>query len=181
MKNKNFDFEKIGKINAAILFIVIFFKFVKFANITLGSDDYIEIAALAFGIYYSIAGYKKDSAKYYKIYLCLFALSCIVSIINTILSINGKMNITSIIFIIALVVMTIGSIALAFVSNLGRNKSLAIAYTILACSFVMFIQPLLTGNFAIVLKTSLSYLALAYITYFFVIAKYKDKENRGSN
>lgn len=165
--------KRIGLFNCAILIIATIFVM---STITDNPSllEKIEIAicilTLMFSIFYSIDGYKKDSAKYYKIFLCLFILSVFITIIN---SDNIIKIVCSILCAICLCMLLLGK-------DLGKKKSTIISCVILAFNTIKILVDIFATNKASIFINSFPHLVLAIALCGFVAGKYLDKQTRGS-
>ena len=176
MKLINDNLKKTGYFNAALIVIAIIMKLITLKDVStlVKVDSIVCIIALVFGLFYSLNGYKKDAAKYYKSFMYLFFVSSVLSLlVPSIAPLSGKTNyfIASINVIILVLVFL-----LAFIKDLGVNKSTNISMLILILNIVkLFYNVQIT-----VFLLGFSNLVLACILCVFVSAKYADKEARGA-
>ena len=94
-------------------------------------DSIICIAALVFGLFYSLNGYKKDAAKSYRHFLYAFALSIIATMISASMRGKAPMRANICAFISLVCVM-----ALAYTKDIGKTRSYAFALVALASSVI---------------------------------------------
>lgn len=181
--NKNL--KKTGIINIIIILATIALRLSKVGSMDMLAtiNACICSIALAVGVIYAITGYKKTSAKYYKIYMFLYLVSCIIALIAPFDLLSRGLAGLSLylnIFCCIAIVVCIG--ILSFGKNLGKDKSINLSYTVLAISTVESLILLLDDQKIFTpldkISTSLSYLLLAIILILFVSAKYADKESR---
>lgn len=175
MKFINENLKKAGYFNAVliVLAIVLRLRLSAEAAIIIKIDSIVTVIALVFGLIYALNGYKKESAKYYKGFMCLYLISSAVSILSPALAPlpGASNNVLTVINGIIFVLIAI----LAFVKDLGVNKSTTIAASILLLNVVkLFLSNKISihGIFA--------NFVLACVMCVFVTAKYRDKESRGT-
>ena len=172
MKLLSDNLKKAGYFNAALIIVAILFRlyFITVFPIATKIDSIICIAALIFGLFYSLSGYKKDAAKYYKAFMYLYLISSIFSLVA---SCDG--NVLS---IIANVIILVSAFILSFVKDLGEKKSDGLALVILAIS--IFKLCIVTTKTIPHISVAFANLMLACILCVFVAAKYADKKSRGA-
>lgn len=175
MKIINDNLKKAGYFNIALIVIAIVLRLIIINTVPtiVKIDSIICIAALIFGLFYALSGYKKDGAKYYKAFISLYFVSSIVSLITSIIAPTSESINIYILFINIVVIVLL--FILAFVKDVGISKSTNISLLILLVNIIkMFYTNKLTyqGGFA--------NLILACILCVFVSAKYRDKESRGT-
>ena len=176
MKFINDNLKKAGYFNVVLIIAAIIAKLatIKKVSMLVNIDSIVCIIALVFGLFYSLSGYKKDSAKYYKVFMYLYFVSSVLSLlVPSIAPLSGKIDF----FIVSInVIILILVFVLAFIKDLGVNKSTYISIFILILNVVkLFYNVKMT-----VLLLGFSNLILACIVCVFVSAKYKDKESRGT-
>ena len=177
MKIINDNLKKAGYFNAILITIAIILKVINFPKVPfyIKIDSAICIIALIFGLFYSLNGYKKDAAKYYKAFMFIFLVSCLFSFIA---SISG--GDTNIFIIITNVVILLSSFILTFIKDLGEKKSNILALSILLLNVFKILIVVFTKSISLAFRVHFSNLILACILFVFVSAKYKDKESRGT-
>ena len=146
----------------------------------------VVILALGASLLYLFKGYRKDAAKYFKLYMCLFAMAQLVSTFATVYSAPNGNSLIS----VAFPALTYGPILiLALVENLGKKRSymvcaFVVAAFLLASILVAVMVPgLLRGGTeagTLYLIRTGTTLLLAIIMSMMIIAKYRDKEERGT-
>ena len=134
-----------------------------------------KLAALLFAGFYIILGYRKNAAKYYKIYGFLYMLSAFLSIITCI--INPPLAVVN---IICYTLIIIGALALVFVKDLGKTKALTISGIIVLLQIVCAIFAYIEGDPTIVKINIFMLLDLACLFGIMTYAKYLDKAERGT-
>ena len=136
----------------------------------------LQIVAYCFALNYAFSGYKKDAARWFKFFLCSFALSMLVTIISTL--IHGKAPIVSIVFA---VIRLICVLILATVKDLGKTKSYVLAGTSLVFALISLVSQIVNNGLHFGrLYSCLSALILSAVLFVFVAAKYRDKKARGT-
>lgn len=144
-------------------------------------ESIICMLTLLFGVFYILAGYKKDSVYYYKTFIFLYAICVIVSFFVPFRSlIINEMFIDSIIMAICILLIFICILALAFVKNLGKEKSFKLAYLILALNIVKLLTYLIAQPTLLMISFVFSHILLACILCIFIVCKYNDKFLRGT-
>ena len=142
--------------------------------------DIIAIAALLMAMVYLIKGYKKDAAIYYHLFMIIFTLSVLADSVF-----NAKNYDFNYLAITAYGVLCILCVA----ENLGKKKSTILGLIVLVCLAASLIMTLiktpgiLRGGDAIttqmVIREGATF-TMAIILNIMIIAKYKDKEARGT-
>ena len=135
----------------------------------------VRIAGMVIGIIYLVSGYKKSSAKYYKLFFCLMTIALffrqmvfVTNKVNTAMMIGGAVT------IILSIVLTLGK-------DLGRNVSFAILALMIIIE-VLLKFPISISDISIgQLGGELSMFMLFGTAGFMIAAKYIDKSLRGSN
>ena len=135
------------------------------------------LIACAAATAYALLGYKKDAAKFYKIFMVMYALSALLSALPCFLSGQG-----GIIDKVAAILTVIGALILAFVKDLGEQKTLIIADILAILYAVVFIYKIFTAeNFFMDAQASFTGLVLSILAIIFIKGKYIDKHSRGSH
>lgn len=187
MKRINENLKIVGIVNSIFSVIAIVFRLFQF-NLDLGLltnlDTFVCIIALLFGIFYSLSGYKKEDAKYFKAFMVLCFISSIFSLLTPIylnIKENGAFVLNQrLIENISNIVIVICSFILAFSKDLGMDKSNNAAYVILLLSIIKLVACKLGNRPLAGIAACVSNLILAIIIVVFVSAKYLDKASRGS-
>ena len=175
MKLINDNLKKAGYFNAFLTVIAIVLRIFQIvsAPIYVKIEAVICIIALVFGLFYSLNGYKKDAAKYYKAFIYLYLISSLFALIGPIL---GERNI---LMIISRALVFIAVFVLAFIKDIGENKSSKLALAI----FVINVATLcygVTSKAIPFIVMHLGNVALSCILCVFISAKYTDKASRGA-
>ena len=175
MKLINDNLKKAGYFNAFLTVIAIVLRIFQIvsAPIYVKIEAVICIIALVFGLFYSLNGYKKDAAKYYKAFIYLYLISSLFALIGPIL---GERNI---LMIISRALVFIAVFVLAFIKDLGENKSSKLALAI----FVINVATLCYGVTSKAISFIIMHLGnvmLSCILCVFISAKYADKASRGA-
>lgn len=139
----------------------------------------VSLIAMVPSFIYACNGYKKDVAVYYKAFMSLYALSAAIMFATDLkdtLS-AGSSYFSTIICAIVL----IDYLILAFAKDFGKQKSLAVAYCVLAAQLISFIRMLIKFSSipGIVISACLN-LIVSVVACLFVYAKYQDKAERGA-
>ena len=147
----------------------------------------VVILALGASLLYLFNGYKKNAAGYFKLYMCLFAMAQLVSTFATVYSAPNGQSLIS----VAFPALTYGPIlVLALVENLGKKRSYLVcafvvaAYLTASVLILVMVPGLLAGGTeagTLCLIRSGTTLLLAIIMSMMIVAKYRDKEERGTN
>ena len=179
------NIKKIGAFNFVLLFIASILCLMNLfnkqeMNILSKACDVFSIITVVFAVLYALNGYKKNASLYYRLFMLLYGITTLVSLIFDIyatVSYSVGFNPTN---LIRPIIFVCGFMLAAGI-NLGRNVSCILAYAIVICEAVALIYTLAVyiGEFSTVSK-AIMYFALACITCIFVIAKYDDKISRGS-
>ena len=180
MKFFNDNFKVIGYFNALLIVASIVFRlyFITTFSPLIMADSILCTITLLFGLFYSLSGYKKDAAKYYKEFMYLFFASSILSLCSTLYIGSSSLTSSGLVIIISNAIIFIISFVLAFIKDFGLAKSNILALVVLLLNIVKLV---------LVLKTSISFISigfanliLACILCIFVSAKYADKTSRGA-
>ena len=180
MKLINDNLKKAGYFNAVLIVIALVLRLATFVSIpTLGKiESIICIVALIYGLIYSLNGYKKDASKYYKIFMYLYLLSTVITLILTFFVAINELRKYGVLVIIANVIILMSLAILAFAKDLGEKKSNGLALAVLAISIfkLCFVSTKTISHISIAFDN----LMLACILCVFVSAKYADKASRGA-
>ena len=146
------------------------------------------IIGLSFGLVYVWESYSKGAARYYKIFMIIFAVIALYNFAIGIFSgigaedwiVKGQKTaniVGSVINGISLAAVVV----LAFGKNLGKNLSLALALLVLALALVnLVIAIAVFSDFAAYAGIYIGSVLLPLSALFFVSAKYADKSKRGT-
>ncbi|MBQ0026352.1 MAG: hypothetical protein KBS79_03165 [Lachnospiraceae bacterium] len=132
----------------------------------------MAIACLAFAGFYIISGYRKNAAKYYKVYGALLAVIFLISILSSSVNLRGPIGIMAASLSLVIVLVLLLS------ENLGKTKSFVLCGLLVIINIIDFILLQdMSANVVITksIKTDLTCL-YGIMTY----AKYLDKAERGT-
>lgn len=177
MKLINDNLKKAGYFNTILIIGAIGVKVYSLTKVNtfVKIDSIVCIFALVFGLIYSLNGYKKDVAKYYKIFMYLYLVSSVLSLMAPLVEpILTTINIFVVTINVALLILVF---ALAFIKDLGVNKSTNIAMVILLLNIIKLLYNVANK---ITIPSGFANLVLPCISCVLVSAKYKDKESRGA-
>ncbi len=133
-----------------------------------------NIYALLFAGYYILAGYKKNAAKFYKVYALLFAISQSI-LLFYICSLTTEFIL---IFLTALALSVI--LTLLFGRNMGKKVSLILCGILVLFAVLLLIFLLIYVNKLILLECSIVNLILVSLCFVLTYAKYVDKATRNA-
>lgn len=135
-----------------------------------------QLIAYFFALNYAFSGYKKDAAKSFRHFLYGYALSILVTMISS--YVRGKAPINSTIFAIIRFILVL---ILAYGKDLGKLNSYLLAEAVFILSFDTVIRQATNASALFrSLYTILSSLILSAVLWVFIVAKYQDKESRGT-
>ena len=179
------ELKKVTALNAALLIAVLMLNVYKIIFLPLSPlklvDALGKIAALVFGLIYVLRDYRKKAAGDYKGYLTVLLLSGLLSFSADILSAKEAIFSGAYLSTILVGFSCILIVFLLLIKDLGKSKSLIIAYLNIAAAAVVMIRSLVLYSAQLpYLVTTISGMLLAVITLEFVYAKYADKASRGS-
>ena len=176
--------KKAGIVNGILIVATVICKLFLFSSATMMTkiDSVVCMVALIFGLFYSLSGYKKDSAKYYKVFMILYVVSSIFSLVvgiysniksdSTVSGINIFATLCSIAIIVCACILVVGK-------DMGEQKSIHLSCVILVAGLVKMIIALYSKSLDVI-TSEVSNLVLAIIVVAFVSAKYLDKASRGT-
>ena len=179
MKLINDNLKKTGIFNSVLIVAAIILRVINIANspIPMMIDSAVCVLALVFGFLYFLNGYKKEAAKYYKIFMCLYAVGSLISFAAPLISFGlGNYNLENVINFTVFVCACL----LAFVSDFGKNNSNTTICIVLVLTGIKLINDLLNGTIVNVHFASFSNFVQAVIACTLVSHKYIDKESRGA-
>ena len=176
-----------GIISSVVICILLvfggIFLFAKGLDIPNKISMLMQMVALLLGLVYSISGYSKKSADFYKGFMLSCAISCIITVIC--LFIASQYDNSTIFSIITLTINSVALLLLAFGKDMGEKKSIIITLVLFIICFARFVIVLATYNtdmdkiFAVCVD-ALQVLIMSTICFEFVIAKYVDKRSRNT-
>ena len=142
-------------------------------------DAIVSIIGLVFGLIYAFKGHLKDSAKFYKIFIVLYAVSTIVSLVSYYTYVKNALSVTNIIILIGHIVVMLGALLLATIKDFGKKNSTNVVNGIALINLlILFITLVSDLNFIYI---ALCNLVLSCIEKAYVDFKYQDKEARGAD
>ena len=134
----------------------------------------IKLASLLFAGFYIVSGYRKNAAKYYKVYGILYMFSIVLTLIACI------KNTSSTLAIICNTLPVIGILALVFVKDFGKTKALITCAILVLLQIVCVILANAEGDPTIVKINIFMSMDLACLLGIMTYAKYLDKAERGT-
>lgn len=161
-----------------LLFIAagVVFSVIGIANADMNATRIIShitaIASLVFAAFYILSGYRKNAAKYYKVYGALLAIVFLISILSA--SVNSRGSIGTMVASLSLVLVLV----LLLSENLGKAKSLILCGLLVIINVVLLaIGQNATATTVIAKLVKIDLVCLyGIMTY----AKYLDKAERGT-
>ena len=142
----------------------------------------ILVIGLLAGLVYLYTGSVKGSAKYYKVFMIIYAIELVYSVVAGICYSNAlaAWGAADIIGLVLTAVSAVCIIVLAFGKDLGKKKSVlfALLNLILVCVNTL-IGIFVFGNLASHYSIYIGNVILAVVTFLFVLNKYADKKARG--
>ena len=140
-------------------------------------NSVIILIALVSGLFYAFYGYKKEAAKYYKLFMILTLITFVSSVASH-LPYFAKATFNT----CAAFARIIPIALLTFKKDFGKKNSIICACVVFACSLLILIGSIvitrISTPYNIVL--SLNQVLLSAIVIIFVEAKYADKDARGT-
>lgn len=137
--------------------------------------------ALGFGLFYSLSGFKKSVADYYKIFLVIYCVASLIDVVTFFFFTNTTEIISNTVYaVVGVRMLTIFCLLiLIFVKNLGKGISFNVSLAILLINIILFIMCISEhdNNTYIMAMASLF---LSFITLLLVFGKYIDKDKRGA-
>ncbi len=150
------------------------------------STNIFSILAIIVAFYYSIMGYGKIASKAYRIYMLLLAIVVWTDIVRHAMHLKG----VPVAYAVGgLSIQFACLVVIALAENLGKKKSYTLCWIVLAIAIINFMIAFIFSpgfargggiiNTIRVVRTG-SDVLLIFIAYLITIAKYKDKEMRGT-
>ena len=183
MKFINENLKKVGIVNSVLIVIAIALKIyctVIHPHVNTILEGVFCIAALVCGFIYGLSGYKKDGAKYFKIFFVLYAAEAVMSAINAFIYKPEGMMVFTVIVLIAHIAVVLCALALALLKDIGKDNSTIIAFVNLFINVILLVAVCTSKNYVQAYVGEINNVVLSCIAFIFVSAKYKDKEIRGS-
>lgn len=176
------NLKTVGIINTILIVAVLIAKGITFLGspVILKVESIIGAIGLIFGFIYAYKGYKKEGAKYYKLFMYTYFINSIFPVVLTI--VDSGLNKSLILPIVLRIIILVCICLLVFVKNFGKTKSFIAIGIVLLINVVRFVSVFFAPNAinAPLITTSLENLLLAIIAFIFVVCKYADKEARGT-
>ena len=152
--------------------------------------DICHISAVIFSIFYALSGYKKDAAKHFHWFMASYAIAALISLIFLFSLHSGETNSVAIYALAFNRAVAYGILCILTVArDLGKKKSVVLGNALEILAIGAFFVSYITypgaarGGIALYSQITISSAAemcLATITNLMIVAKYKDKEARGS-
>lgn len=182
MKLINNNLKTVGYINAVLIVIAIVIRVFgsSLGDVAYKVDAVICILALIAGLIYSLMGYTKAVANYYKVFMLLYAISSAESIIPPVVGALNAGKAVVLLFALVPAIIMICALILAFAKDLGKEKSTTLSWIILSVSIVKVVLEFCLPDGIHHLAATIAYLIQAIIAFVFVSAKYADKASRGA-
>ena len=181
MKLLSNNLKKAGYFNAILIVIAIVFRLFAFSSgVVYKVDTVICILALIAGLIYSLMGYTKAVANYYKVFMLLYAINSAESIIPPVVGALNAGKTVVLLFALVPAIIMICALILAFAKDLGKEKSTTLSWIILAVSIAKVVLEFCLPDGIHHLTATIAYLIQAIIAFVFVAAKYADKKSRGT-
>lgn len=148
--------------------------------------DGLSILALFSAFVYIVSGYRKSSAKYFKLFLYVYAVSYLSLVIDMLVSfiktaqsgipITTQNLLYNGLNIVAFVLINV----LLIKENLGKTRSLIMSYLILLINLVFFVAFIMQGVSTQIIVRKYSGLALSIVLVTMEHLKYYDKKQRNT-
>ena len=168
-------------------FLFVHSLFPKESRPSVFASDFVSIFDLVVGVFayiaalfYLISGYKKDAARYYKIFMTMVLITTVITAINVMG--NNKANLLTSTLIILLVVLTT---IMATGKDIGKIKSYYIAIGVVFIQILLIVEMIVEFDTSFILfRDALLYsfckLVLFVTAGLLVAGKYSDKDSRGA-
>lgn len=182
MKLINDNLKKTGIVNSILIIIALVLRLKNIGNMTAVRivDTIICAVGLIFGLLYCLKGYKKDVAKYYKVFMYLYAVSSLISFIVS-LTLFGFNSMERINLIHGInIAILICACLLAFVKDFGEHNSKTTACIVLVLNAIKLFHDATSGALEITNYASVTNFVQTIIVYILVSQKYIDKTSRGA-
>ena len=179
------NFKNIGLILAALILIAI--AMILYSLITVENSvglsvifSIIKCIAMIAGLYYSLKGFGKDNAKYFKtFFITLFAFDAIISVIDIYTMFTAGTAAAMICPVILNLLTAVCVAIIAFGKDLGFKKSIILILAGLVFEIVVFVLSIAMATGLANIITCFGNMLIMVIAVMFVLAKYADKEARG--
>ena len=179
------NLKQAGIFNTLLIVIALALQiYVTFTVNALPFDYFFSVlvmVALFCGFFYAFNGYKKDAAKYYKLFMNICLLTYFSSTLSDLFYMDDFRVNWTMVGTYAAFLRVIPIALLAFVKDFGKKKSLICANLVFLFTLFIFVRALIVySQYFSLIVMDLSQLALSAIVVVFAVAKYKDKEARGT-
>lgn len=173
------NFKKVGIFNLVLIVFVVVYDSIRLAT---GNSMLPKIIILVHfvayfaGLLYAFSGYRKNGARYYKIFMLCLSVSEILSLV-------GKLNRPepSTLSLILSGICIALSLVLLFGKDLGNKLSITACSLCLVIHLYNFFHTLINATTKFQAVTGpLSDTIMLVIALVFIIAKYEDKKERGT-
>ncbi len=144
------------------------------ASITRILSSVIRLGALLFAGFYILSGYRKNAAKYYKIYGVIFMLTEVMGVMTYF---NHAPTVPE---VICDVLISVAIFTLVFIKDLGKTKSLIICAFLVIFQIALAILAYSESEPFIVKLNMLMGVDLTCLYGIMTYAKYLDKTERGT-
>lgn len=133
-----------------------------------------DVCALLAGFIYFAGLYKKDSSKFYRIFMIFLTISFILRL-STVDSSNLFLLYMNLASTAVVVVLGIGQ-------NLGKKLTCVLGLGVIVIQLIIFFISIINVETisVVVLTRDISTILLSISLFFMILGKYEDKENRGT-
>jgi len=174
------NLKTVGIVNTILIVVALVARCITFADspAMIKAESIIGAIGLISGLIYAFNGYKKDAAKYYKLFMYTYVVISIISLIVEIVA-SKTMGVRALQFSFVIIPF-ICICLLAFVKDFGKTKSITAIGIVLLINVIRFARAIIKNTDLNISTVSLGNLVLAIIAFIFVVCKYADKEARGT-
>lgn len=183
MKLINDNLKKAGIISSILIVVAIVLRLIAITAVPtiIKIDALLCIVALLCGLLYTLNGYKKSVANYYKAFMYLYSISSILSLGSSLSFAIADLGKFGIIMIITNAVILISVLVLAFAKDFGEKKSSILSLLVLSLNVFKLLSDIsIKGLTTPIISAGFGNLILACVSCVFVSAKYVDKASRGT-
>lgn len=174
------NFKKVGVFNTVLIILVVIYDSLRLVtgNTLLPKISIaIHFGAYIAGILYAVSGYKKDAAKYYKVFMLFLVVSEILSFVSKMDRSEPPMF-----SMILSGICVFAALILFFVKDFGKKNTIAICSMSLILHISNLLYTLINASAKFQAATGpISDSILLIVALVFIVAKYEDKASRGSN
>lgn len=170
-------------INAVLILAVLGWSFYRFFGIAYGSNfnvvvfitDLLILITAVFALFYSVLGYRKFAAVFFRAFLLSYAVTTLVMCVAL-----SQVSNTNILALVCNIIIFAGLCVLLIAENLGKQKSFVISSLITGLTVVSPLINVIARGFYIESVPQFCMIVFAFIAGIMVYAKYVDKEERGT-